>query len=162
MLAVGSQVGTSSRGKSVRTRQWLGGGIRRQQFHTSQSRQIFFLLLRGAEVHDGERANAGVRGVPARVGGIASHVFGGYHQRGQVHFHAAKFLWYGHARKAQFGGLPQHGKGSARLFLADGRKIGFDFARPELIDHATDRKMLLGEIFRSEHLVGEDIFKEKS
>ncbi len=46
--------------------------------------------------------------------------------------------------------------------LADGGKIGLDFVGPELIDHAADRKMLLREIFWSEHLGGEDIFKEKS
>ena len=128
----------------------------------ANSRQIFFLLFRSAEVHDGEGADARVRGVPARVGGIAPHVLGGDHQRGQVHFHAAKFLRYGHASKAQFHRLPQHRKGGARLLLADGRKIGFDFAGPELIDHAPDGKMLLREIFRSEHLGREDIFKEKS
>ena len=51
---------------------------------------------------------------------------------------------------------------SSRLFVADGRKIGLDLVGPELIDHAADRKMLLREIFWSEHLGGEDIFKEKS
>jgi len=89
-------------------------------------------------------------------------VFGCDHQRGQVHFHAAKFFWDGHARKAQFRGLPQYRKSSSRLFLADGGKIGLNFVDPELIDHAADREMLLCKIFWSEHLGGEDIFKEKS
>jgi hypothetical protein len=89
-------------------------------------------------------------------------VLGGDHQGGQVHFHAAKFLWNGHARKAQFRGLAQYRKGSARLFVADGWEIGLNFAGPELIDHAGDREMLLREIFCSKHLGGEDIFKEKS
>jgi hypothetical protein len=84
------------------------------------------------------------------------------HQRGQVHFHAAKFFWNGHARKAQLGGFPQDRKSSARFFLSDGRKIGLDLTGPELIDHAADRKMLLSEIFRSEHLGRERVFEEKS
>ena len=48
------------------------------------------------------------------------------------------------------------------MFLADGRKIRFDFTGPELVDHAADRNMLSRKIFWSKHLGGERIFKEKS
>jgi len=67
VTAIGTQIGARFCGKRIRPGMRLGQRVRGQQLGRGQARQVALFLLLRSEIQNRQRADAGVRAVPARV-----------------------------------------------------------------------------------------------
>jgi hypothetical protein len=150
------------RRQRVGTGQGFGKSVCRQQFAFHQPGKILFFLLFGAEEQNGQRADSGMRGMPAGIGCVAAHHFRHHHHRGQVHLHAAELFRHRDAQQAKRGGLFQYLQRHAGFLFADGRQPGLNFIHPELLHHPLHGVMLVAQVFASEDFPRGDLFQKKS
>ena len=74
-----------------------------------------------------QRADAGVRAMPAGEGSVAGELLGDHHDGGEVEFHAAVFFGNDDGGEAELGGFAQSGHGDAGLVVLNRFEVGLDF-----------------------------------
>ncbi len=92
VLAVGRKHRARARGQRVRTGLRLGKAVAGEQFAGGDLRQVFFLLLFGAEIDDGDRADAGVGAVRNRERRVPRQFFRQHRRGNLVESRAAVFF----------------------------------------------------------------------
>ena len=93
-----------------------------------------------------QRADAHVRGLPARPRCIARKVLRGHHHGGDVELHAAKLFGNHDGRQPQRGRLAHDLARHAGFVALDGLEVRLDLLRPELVHRARNREMLVAEV----------------
>ena len=150
----GDSVGARAAVHGVRA----GGRFRQRvgadNFSGREPRQILLLLLFGAEVNDGQRADAGVSAPGGGEAGVLGDVVGDDGGRDFVHLQAAVGLGDFHRAQAQFAGLLQQIASDGKILVLDLLDVGNDLVDRELLRRLPDELVLLGEVFRSEDFVG--------
>ena len=119
-------------------------------------------MLFGAEINDGQRADAGVRAPGGGKAGIFRDVVGNDGGGDFVHFEAA--IGFGNLAPAEpeFAGFFQQIAGDGEILVLDLLDVGQDLIDRELFRCLPDQLMLLGEVFGREDFVGLALFEQKA
>ena len=125
-------------------------------------RQIFLLLLFGAEVDDGQRADAGMCAPGGGEAGILGDVIRDHGGGDLVHLEAAVGLGNLDAAQAQVARLLQQVARDGEVLVFDLLDVGQDFVDGEFFRGLADQPVLLGEVLRSEDLVELALFEQKA
>ena len=133
----------------------LGEAIAGKQFAGGDLRQIFLFLLFGAEIDDGNRADAGVAAVRDGERAVAGEFF--RENRGGNFVEARAAICFGNpaAQQADFSGLLQHLSHQMPVFVRfELGDRGHDFLLHEFFGGLADQALVVGEIRGSEDIFG--------
>ncbi len=155
VLAVGREHGAGARGERIGSGLRLGEAVAGEQFAGGDFRQIFLLLLFGAEIDDGHGADAGVAAVRDGERGVAGEFFGEDRGGNFVEPRAAVRFGNAGAEQADFAGLLEHLGHQMLVFvrfqLGD---RGHDFFLHEFFGGLADQALVVGEVRGSEDVFG--------
>ena len=153
VLAVGRKLGAGAAIQGVGAGRGFREGIGADDLAGGQPRQILLLLLFGAEVNDGQRADAAVRAPGGGEAGVLGDVVGDDGGGDLVHFQAAVGFGDLDAAQAEFAGLLQQIARDGEILVLDLLGVGQDLVDGELFRRLRDELVLLGEIFGREDFV---------
>src|SRR5215472_1303992 len=143
-----------------------GGGFRQSvgadDFTAGQARQIFPLLLFGAEIDDGQRADTGVASPGGGKAGVLGDVVGDDSGGNLVHFEAAVGLRNFRRAEAQLAGFLQQLAGDGEVLVLDFLDVGNDLIDGELFGGLRDQFVLIGKILGGEDFGGLAFFEQKA
>ncbi len=162
MLAVGRKLGAGAAVQRVGTGRRFRQGISADDLSGSQPRQIFLLLLFGAEINDGQRADAGVSAPGGGEARVLGDVVGDDGGGDFVHFEAAVGFGNFDAAQSQVASLLQQIASDGEILVLHLLDVGQDFVDCEFLRGLPDQLMLLGEILRRENLVNLALFEQKA
>ena len=153
MLAVGGKLGLGAAIQSIRPRRRLRKCVSADNFSAGQPRQIFLLLLFRAEVHDGERANAGVSAPGCAEAAVLRQTIGDDGGSDFIHLHAAVLFGNINAAQPKFSCLLHQFPGDGEVFVLHLVNIGNNFLVGEFFCGLRNEQVLLAEIFWSENIL---------
>ena len=162
MLAVFRELGTGAAIERVGARRCFRERVSPNNFTRAQPGQIFLLLLFSAEVHDRQRADAGVSAPCGSETGVLGDVIRNDRGRDLVHLQAAVSFGDLNRAETELAGFLQQLAGDREVFVLHLLDVGDDLVDGELFRRLADHLVLLGEIFRSEDLVGPALFEQKA
>ncbi len=158
VLAIGREDGAGSAIQSVRSGSGFRQGVGANRFSGGQFGEILFLLLHGAEINDGQHADAAVGAPGGGKSGVLGHVVGDDGGGDFVHFEAAVGLGNLDSTEAEVTGLFQQIARDRIIFVFDFFGLGQNLVDGKLFGRLADHPLLLGEIFGREDFAGLALF----
>ena len=146
----------------VRARGGFRQGVRAHNFSGGEARQVFIFLFFGAEVDDGQHADAAVRAPSGGKAGVFGNVIGDDGGSDFIHFEAAVGFGNFDAAKAKFAGLFQKVAGDGEILVLDLLDIRKDLIDSKLLGCLPDELVLFGEVFRRENIFRRSRFEQKA
>ncbi len=162
VLAIGRKRGAGATVERIGPRRSFGQSVGADDFSGGQARQVFFLLFFGAEIDDGQRADAGVASPGGREAGVFRDVVGDDGGGDFIHFEAAVGFGNFNRAEAELSGFFQQIAGDREVFVFDLLDVGQNLVGRELFRRLRDELMLLGEVFGGEDLRGLTLFQQET
>ncbi len=162
MFAVRRKHGAGAAIERVGARRRFRQRVRANDFSRCQSRQVFFLLLFGAEVNDGQHSNAAVRAPCGGKTGVLGDVIGDDGGSDFVHLETAVGLGNLDAAEAEVAGLFQQIAGNRVILMLDLLGLGQNFVDGKFFGRLPDHLVLLGKIFRGEYIGSLPLFEQEA
>ena len=162
VLAVGRKHGTGAAIEGVGTRTRFRQGVRAHNFSRGQTRQVLLLLLFGAEINDGQQANAAVGAPGGGKPGVLGNVVGDDGGGDFVHFQAAVGFGNFNSAEAEVAGFLQQVARDREILVFDFIGLRQDFVVGKLFGGLPDHLLLFGKIFGSEDIGSLPLFEQKA
>src|SRR5437763_172993 len=142
------------------------GGFRERiggdPFASGQLRQVFGLLLRGAEIHDRQGADAGVSAKGHAEAAGDGEMLGDDGRGNLVHIGAAVLLRDVNVGDADLAGLADQRARDRKFLVLDLLDVGKDFVLRELVCSLRNLPVLVRQVLRREDLVNLVFFNEET
>ena len=153
VLAIARKRSPGAAMERIRSRGRFGKRVGADGLAARQPGQIFLLLRLGAEIHDRQRANAGVGAPGGTEAPILRDAVSNDGRGDFVELHAAVLLGNIDSAQPQFAGLPQQFSVDGELLVLHLFNVRYDFFVGKFFGSLRNQQVLLGEIFRCKHFV---------